>query len=108
MLQWYERAAARNIRDGVPILVLGDLLIAVRRTAAFRGLRLGQVLAILLVGAVDGLLEDGLRLVDVELGLERRQVVSVAAAVGATPRVGETEVLIDDFLAGIAPVNSEC
>lgn len=49
------------------------------------------------------LLKDGLRLVDLELGLEVVEVVGVAAAVGSTAGVGEFELLVDNLLARRAP-----
>jgi len=55
---------------------------------------------------MDRLLEDGLGLVDIELSLEGTDVVGEATAVCATAGVGEAEILVDDLLAGIAPVTS--
>ena len=52
---------------------------------------------------MDGLLKDGLGLVDLELGLEVGEVVGEVAAVGATTGVGEGEALVSDFLAEAAP-----
>jgi hypothetical protein len=54
---------------------------------------------------VDALFEDGLLLVDVELGLEVAQIVGVAAAVRSAARVSKVEVLVDYLLAGAAPTN---
>lgn len=54
--------------------------------------------------AMESLLEDGLRLVELEFGLEVDLAIIVAAAVGATTRVGEVELIIDDLLADSAPV----
>jgi hypothetical protein len=51
---------------------------------------------------VDGLLEDGLWLIDLELGLEVMDVVE-ARRVGSATGVGEVEMVIEDLLAGIAP-----
>ena len=58
---------------------------------------------IVVAGAVHVLLEDRLLLVDIELGLELLLVRVDARAVGAAARVGEVEVLVDYFLAGLAP-----
>lgn len=86
--------------------MLSDSVVTVGGTTALGGLGLSQLLAVLLGRAMDRLLEDRLRFVDVELGLEGIQVVGVAAAVGAATSVGETEVLVDDLLTSIAPVTS--
>ena len=53
---------------------------------------------------MNALLEDGLGLVDLKLGLEVAQVVRIAAAVGATTCVGEVELLVKDLIANLAPV----
>lgn len=74
------------------------------RPATLRRVCLGEVVAVLVVdGSVDGLLKDGLGLVDLELGLEVGEVVREGAAVGATTGVGEGEALVLDFLAEAAP-----
>lgn len=52
---------------------------------------------------MDGLLKDGLGLIDLELGLEIAHVVGDGATVGATASVGEGEALVDDFLAKTTP-----
>ncbi|KAI1502611.1 hypothetical protein F5X99DRAFT_378561 [Biscogniauxia marginata] len=57
-----------------------------------------------MLGAVDSLLKDGLGLVELELGLEVFQVGRVATTVGTTTGICEVEVLVDDFVAGIAPI----
>lgn len=87
--------------------MLDDLVVTVGRGAATLGrLGLGEVFAVLLGRAVDRLLEDGLRLVDIELGLESRDVVGEATAVCAAASVSEAEVLVNDLLAGVAPRQS--
>ncbi len=53
--------------------------------------------------AVDALLKDGLRFVELELGLEVPEVVGVAAAVGAATGIGEVEGLVDNLLKGTTP-----
>lgn len=78
--------------------VLGGVLLLVNRGAG-GGVGLGQ----LLLGAVDALLEDGLGLIDVELGLEVAEVVAEAAAVGAAAGVGQVETLVVDLFACVAP-----
>lgn len=54
-----------------------------------------------------GLLEDGLGLVDVKLGLEVAELVGIAGAVGSAARVGECEVLVDNLFTSRAPVDEE-
>lgn len=63
-----------------------------------------DVSLVVVLGSVQVLLEDGLGLVDVELGLELGAVRDYARAVGSAPGVGEVEVLVDDLLAGFTPV----
>jgi hypothetical protein len=75
-----------------------------RGTPAVGGVRLGQILAVFVDGAVDGLLENGLRFVEVELGFQVPNVVGDTAAVGAAAGIGEAEVLIHDLLAKVTPV----
>ena len=72
-------------------------LVLVDAGPARRALRL-----LVLLGA-HVLLEDGLGLVDLELGLEVVEVARQAAAVGAAARVGEVEVPVDCLIAGVAP-----
>lgn len=59
---------------------------------------------ILLLRAVERLLEDRLRLVDLKLGLEVRDVVREAAAIGATTRVGKGKLLVSDIIVDGSPV----
>lgn len=75
------------------------------RAATLRGVRLGEVvgLVVLVNGAVDRLLEDGLGLVDLELALEISGVVGDGAAIGATAGVGKAEWLVGDVVAEGAP-----
>lgn len=78
--------------------------------AAGGGGRVGLGELILSLGAVDALLEDGVDLVHVELGLEVSDV-GVARGVGTTARVGKVELVIDDLVTRIAPMEeyvSEC
>lgn len=57
------------------------------------------------LGAVDRLLKDGLGLVELELGLEVLEVVGIAGRIGATPSVGEIELVVKNFIARISPIN---
>lgn len=70
--------------------------------AAGRGVRLAELLVL---RTVEFLLEDGLGLVDLELGLEVVDVSGQAAAVGAAPGIGEVEALIDGFLTRLTPAS---
>lgn len=80
-------------------VTLHVLVLLVHRAASAGGrLRLGEGVILLMLGAVDALLKDGLGLVDLELGLEVAQVVGVATAVGSAALVGPLELLINDFL----------
>lgn len=82
--------------------VLGPL---VDRAAGARGsFGFGEGV-VLVLGTVEGLLEDGLGLVDLELGLEVAQVCRVATAVGAATGVGEVEFLVEHLLANFAPAS---
>lgn len=71
--------------------------------AARGGGRVGLGELILGLGAVDALLEDGVDLVHVELGLEVSNV-GVARGVGTTTRVGKVELVIDDLVTGVSPI----
>jgi len=53
---------------------------------------------------VEGLFEDRLGLVDLELGLEVAGVVGEAATVGAAAGIGEPEVFINHFFSEASPV----
>lgn len=53
---------------------------------------------------MNGLLKDGLWLVDLELGLEVVDVVGEGAAVGAAASVGKGEAMVDDLFAEATPV----
>lgn len=57
------------------------------------------------LGAVDRLLKDGLGLVELELGLEVLEVVGIAGRIGATPSVGEIELVVKNFIARVSPIN---
>jgi len=80
------------------------VLIVDRARLARGGLSFGQDVIILGGGAVDTLLEDGLRFVELELGLEVVEVVGVATAIGTTTGVDEVELLVDNLLAHITPI----
>ncbi len=67
------------------------------------GLGFGQDVVILRGGAVDTFLEDGLRFIELELGLEVVEVVGVATTIGTTTGIDEVEFLVDNFLAHITP-----
>lgn len=83
---------------------LQALVLFVRRAASAGGrLSLGQGIVILDFGTVKTLVEDGLELIDFELGLKVMQMVRVATAVGTASGVGELELFIDDFLAWTTP-----
>lgn len=77
------------------------MLVLVDGAAAGRGVRLAQLL---IFGAMEVLLEDGLGLVDLKLGLEVVDVGGQAAAVGAAAGIGKVEALVDDLLTRFAPV----
>lgn len=63
------------------------------------------VVDVLVIGPVDRLLEDGLRVVHVELAAELPLVVGDGAAVGPAAGLGEVElVVVDDFVAHVAPI----
>lgn len=79
------------------------MLPLVAEAAGLGRLRLGDVLGVLL-RAVDVLLEDGVRLVDLPLCLELPDVVGDAAAVGPAARLVEVEVLVKHLVAHVAPV----
>lgn len=51
---------------------------------------------------MEALVEDGLELIDFELGLEVMEM-QVTAAVGTAASVGELELLVDDFLTWTTP-----
>lgn len=53
---------------------------------------------------MDILLEDGVLVVDLELGLEVGDVVGEVAAVGAATSVGEAEVMVRDIIVHSSPM----
>lgn len=55
------------------------------------------------LGAVDRLLKDRLRLVELELGLEVLEVVGIAGRVGSTASVGEVELVVKNLITRVAP-----
>jgi hypothetical protein len=77
---------------------------ALSGTSALRRISLGELVRLVVEGAVDGLLKDGLGLVDLPFALEVADVVGEAAAVGAAAGVGELEVLVHDFFTKASPV----
>lgn len=84
---------------------LGRMLDLVDGAAGGGGrVSLGEL--ILSLGAVDALLEDGVDLVHVELGLEVSDV-GVARGVGAPTRVGKVELVIDDLVTGVSPIKGQ-
>lgn len=52
---------------------------------------------------MDGLLEDWLGLIDLKFGLEVLNVVE-AGRVGSTAGIGKVEMIINDLLTEIAPI----
>ena len=77
--------------------------------ATLRRVRLGELIGILfLERPVDGLLEDGLGLIDLEFGLQIGDLVGEAAAVGAAAGICELERLIGDVITITAPVVLVC
>lgn len=60
---------------------------------------------VLFLRAVERLLEDRLGLVDLKLGLKVGDVVREAAAVGATARVGKSELLVSDIIVDGSPAD---
>jgi hypothetical protein len=61
-------------------------------------------LGLVVFRAVETLLEDGLGIVDLPLGLEVAGLVGHGAAVGPAPRLVEIEVLVNDLAAYASPV----
>jgi hypothetical protein len=73
-------------------------------TSALGRVSLDQLVRLVLKRAVDGLLKNRFRLVDLPLTLEVADVVGEAAAVGAAAGVRELEVLVHDFFTKASPV----
>lgn len=59
------------------------------------------------LSAVDRLLEDGLRLVELELGLKVLEVVGIAGRIGAAASVGEVELVVKNLITRVAPTNDQ-
>lgn len=59
------------------------------------------------LGTVDRLLEDGLRLVELELGLEVLEVVGIAGRIGAAAGVGEVELVVKNLITRVAPTTNQ-
>lgn len=82
--------------------------VVVDRDAAGRGsgssVGLGKLWVL---GAVNRLLEDGLGLVELELGLEVLEVVGIAGRIGSTAGVGEVELVVKDLITRVAPINDQ-
>lgn len=55
------------------------------------------------LSAVDGLLKDGLGLVELELGLEVLEIVGIAGRIGSTASVGEVELVVKNLITRVAP-----
>lgn len=55
--------------------------------------------------AVDRLLEDGLGLVELELGLEVLEVVGIAGRIGAAASVGKVELVVKNLITRVAPIS---
>ncbi|KAL6908905.1 hypothetical protein GGI43DRAFT_394078 [Trichoderma evansii] len=71
---------------------------------ALRGVGLGEIISILLFKrTVEGLVEERVHFIHLELGLEVGEVV-MGETVRAATGVGEAEVLINDFLTHTSPV----
>lgn len=84
------------------------VVLLVHRAAGARGtLGLGESVVILMLRAMDALLEDGLGLIDLKLRLEVVEMVGVTAAVGATASVGEAELFIDYLGSESTPEDGE-
>jgi hypothetical protein len=81
---------------------LGRLLVV--DASGRRGVDLGEL--VVLFGAVKALLEDGLGLVHIELGLEAVDVRGHGAAVGAAPSIGKVEVAVVGLVAWRSPVST--
>jgi hypothetical protein len=79
-----------------------------RGAIALGRIRLGEVVGVVIIieGAVEGLLEDGLGLVDLELALQIAHMVGDGAAVGAATGVGEAELLIRNIVTKGTPIAS--
>lgn len=90
--------------EAVVVLHALAVLVFHRARLARGSLSLGQDVVVLDGGAVDTLLEDWFGFVELELGLEVAEVVGVAAAIRTTSGVDKVELLVDNFLADIAPV----
>jgi hypothetical protein len=74
--------------------------------AAARGsIRFLESHLLFLRGVMDTLLEDWLRLVDLELGFEVIHVVGDGTGVGMTASVDEAELrVVEDFITSVAPI----
>lgn len=84
------------------------VVLLIYRAAGARGaLCLGESVVILMVRAMDALLEDRLGLIDLKLRLEVVEMVGVTAAVGATASVGEAELFIDYLGSKTTPEDGE-
>ncbi len=54
-------------------------------------------------GSVKGFVKDGVKLIDLILGLQKGCIVGDAAAVGAATGIGEFETVISDVVIHVAP-----
>ncbi len=98
-----EYARDQGTKVAFELVILGHHLVLVDAAAAGRGISLGELLVGLVDGTVDTLLKNGLRLVELKLGLEVPEVVGVAAAVGAATGIVKVEGLVDNLLEGTTP-----
>lgn len=90
-----------RLKEGEDLDALGRVLNLVDGAArGGGGVGLGEL--ILGLGTMDALLEDGVDLVHVELGLEVSDV-GVAGGVRATTGVSKVELVINDLVTGVAP-----
>jgi hypothetical protein len=95
----YAHHADQNIQD-----VVSPLVLHVVRTLGRVRVHGTERVLVVLERTVDVLLKDGLRLVDVELGLEVLNVSGHGATVGAAAWVDKVERLVNNLLAHAAPV----
>lgn len=85
---------------------LGGVVIDRHATGGGSGGRVGLG-ELWVLGAVDRLLEDGLGLVELELGLEVREVVGIAGRIGPAASVGEVELVVKNLITRVAPTNDQ-
>lgn len=91
-------------RRCVLLHALAVLIVHRARLARRGGLGFGQGVVILSNGAMETLLKDGLRFVELELGLKVMKVVGVATTIGTATGIDEIELFVDDFFTHITPI----